>query len=195
MSTAFWGKLEKITGSLDVIVAFFVMAILAMIIIPLPSGLLDLMLVINIALSITILLLTLFTKNVLEFSTFPTILLITTMFRLALNISSTRLILTEGEAGAVIETFANFVAGSNFVVGAVIFIIIVIIQMMVVTNGSSRVSEVSARFTLDAMPGKQMAIDADLNSGLINEEQAKKRRSDLERETQFLVRWMERVNS
>ena len=185
MSTAFWGKLEKITGSLDVIVAFFVMAILAMIIIPLPSGLLDLMLVINIALSITILLLTLFTKNVLEFSTFPTILLITTMFRLALNISSTRLILTEGEAGAVIETFANFVAGSNFVVGAVIFIIIVIIQMMVVTNGSSRVSEVSARFTLDAMPGKQMAIDADLNSGLINEEQAKKRRSDLERETQF----------
>ena len=185
MSTAFWGKLEKLTGSLDVIVAFFVMAILAMIIIPLPSGLLDLMLVINIALSITILLLTLFTKNVLEFSTFPTILLITTMFRLALNISSTRLILTEGEAGAVIETFANFVAGSNFVVGAVIFIIIVIIQMMVVTNGSSRVSEVSARFTLDAMPGKQMAIDADLNSGLINEEQAKKRRSDLERETQF----------
>lgn len=185
MSTVFWGKLEKITGSLDVIVAFFVMAILAMIIIPLPSGLLDLMLVINIALSITILLLTLFTKNVLEFSTFPTILLITTMFRLALNISSTRLILTEGEAGAVIETFANFVAGSNFVVGAVIFIIIVIIQMMVVTNGSSRVSEVSARFTLDAMPGKQMAIDADLNSGLINEEQAKKRRSDLERETQF----------
>ncbi len=185
MSTAFLGKLEKITGSLDVIVAFFVMAILAMIIIPLPSGLLDLMLVINIALSITILLLTLFTKNVLEFSTFPTILLITTMFRLALNISSTRLILTEGEAGAVIETFANFVAGSNFVVGAVIFIIIVIIQMMVVTNGSSRVSEVSARFTLDAMPGKQMAIDADLNSGLINEEQAKKRRSDLERETQF----------
>ncbi|WP_034537443.1 flagellar biosynthesis protein FlhA [Carnobacterium inhibens] len=185
MSTAFWRKLEKLTGSLDVIVAFFVMAILAMIIIPLPSGLLDLMLVINIALSITILLLTLFTKNVLEFSTFPTILLITTMFRLALNISSTRLILTEGEAGAVIDTFANFVAGSNFVVGAVIFIIIVIIQMMVVTNGSSRVSEVSARFTLDAMPGKQMAIDADLNSGLINEEQAKKRRSDLERETQF----------
>lgn len=185
MSTAFWGKLEKLTGSLDVIVAFFVMAILAMIIIPLPSGLLDFMLVINIALSITILLLTLFTKNVLEFSTFPTILLITTMFRLALNISSTRLILTEGEAGAVIDTFANFVAGSNFVVGAVIFIIIVIIQMMVVTNGSSRVSEVSARFTLDAMPGKQMAIDADLNSGLINEEQAKKRRSDLERETQF----------
>ncbi|MER2226489.1 MAG: flagellar biosynthesis protein FlhA [Carnobacterium sp.] len=185
MSTAFWGKIEKLTSSMDVIVAFFVMMILGMIIIPLPAGLLDFMLIINIALSITILLLTLFTKNVLEFSTFPTLLLITTMFRLALNISSTRLILTEGEAGAVIETFANVVTGSNFIVGAVIFIIIVIIQMMVVTNGASRVSEVSARFTLDAMPGKQMAIDADLNSGLINEDTAKKRRSDLERETQF----------
>lgn len=185
MSTAFWGKIEKLTSSMDVIVAFFVMMILGMIIIPLPAVLLDFMLIINIALSITILLLTLFTKNVLEFSTFPTLLLITTMFRLALNISSTRLILTEGEAGAVIETFANVVTGSNFIVGAVIFIIIVIIQMMVVTNGASRVSEVSARFTLDAMPGKQMAIDADLNSGLINEDTAKKRRSDLERETQF----------
>ncbi|AEB30636.1 flagellar biosynthesis protein FlhA [Carnobacterium sp. 17-4] len=185
MSTAFWGKIEKLTSSMDVIVAFFVMMILGMIIIPLPAGLLDFMLIINLALSITILLLTLFTKNVLEFSTFPTLLLITTMFRLALNISSTRLILTEGEAGAVIETFANVVTGSNFIVGAVIFIIIVIIQMMVVTNGASRVSEVSARFTLDAMPGKQMAIDADLNSGLINEDTAKKRRSDLERETQF----------
>ena len=185
MSTAFWGKIEKLTSSLDVIVAFFVMMILGMIIIPLPAGLLDFMLIINIALSITILLLTLFTKKVLEFSTFPTLLLITTMFRLALNISSTRLILTEGDAGAVIETFANVVTGSNFIVGAVIFIIIVIIQMMVVTNGASRVSEVSARFTLDAMPGKQMAIDADLNSGLINEDTAKQRRSDLERETQF----------
>lgn len=185
MSTAFWGKIEKLTSSLDVIVAFFVMMILGMIIIPLPAGLLDFMLIINIALSITILLLTLFTKKVLEFSTFPTLLLITTMFRLALNISSTRLILTEGDAGDVIETFANVVTGSNFIVGAVIFIIIVIIQMMVVTNGASRVSEVSARFTLDAMPGKQMAIDADLNSGLINEDTAKQRRSDLERETQF----------
>lgn len=185
MLTAFMGKFEKLTKSLDVLIAFFVVAILAMIIIPLPSPLLDFMLVVNIALSITILLLTLFSKSVLEFSTFPTLLLITTMFRLALNISSTRLILTIGEAGSVIDTFANFVAGNNIVVGAVIFIIIVIIQMMVVTNGASRVSEVSARFTLDAMPGKQMSIDADLNSGLISEDQAKKRRSDLERETQF----------
>lgn len=185
MLTAFMGKFEKLTQSLDVLIAFFVVAILGMIIIPLPSFLLDFMLVVNIALSITILLLTLFSKSVLEFSTFPTLLLITTMFRLALNISSTRLILTVGEAGAVINTFADFVAGNNVVVGAVIFIIIVIIQLMVVTNGASRVSEVSARFTLDAMPGKQMSIDADLNSGLIDEGTAKKRRSDLERETQF----------
>ncbi|MGB3160678.1 MAG: flagellar biosynthesis protein FlhA [Carnobacterium sp.] len=185
MLTAFTGRLEKLTKSLDVVIAFFVVAILGMIIIPLPSFLLDFMLVVNIALSITILLLTLFSKSVLEFSTFPTLLLITTMFRLALNISSTRLILTVGEAGSVIDTFANFVAGNNVVVGAVIFIIIVIIQLMVVTNGASRVSEVSARFTLDAMPGKQMSIDADLNSGLIDEDTAKKRRSDLERETQF----------
>ena len=185
MLTGFMGKFEKLTRSLDVLIAFFVVAILGMIIIPLPSFLLDFMLVVNIALSITILLLTLFSKSVLEFSTFPTLLLITTMFRLALNISSTRLILTVGEAGSVIDTFANFVAGNNVVVGAVIFIIIVIIQLMVVTNGASRVSEVSARFTLDAMPGKQMSIDADLNSGLIDEDTAKKRRSDLERETQF----------
>ncbi|WP_414838994.1 flagellar biosynthesis protein FlhA [Carnobacterium sp. TMP28] len=185
MLTAFMGKFEKLAQSLDVLIAFFVVAILGMIIIPLPSFLLDFMLVVNIALSVTILLLTLFSKSVLEFSTFPTLLLITTMFRLALNISSTRLILTVGEAGSVIDTFANFVAGNNVVVGAVIFIIIVIIQLMVVTNGASRVSEVSARFTLDAMPGKQMSIDADLNSGLIDEDTAKRRRSDLERETQF----------
>ncbi len=148
-------------------------------------GVLDFLLVINITLGITILLLTLFTRNVLEFSTFPTLLLVTTMFRLGLNISSTRLILSEGDAGRVINAFANFVTGNNYVVGAVIFVIIVIVQMVVVTNGASRVSEVSARFTLDAMPGKQMAIDADLNSGLIDEETAKKRRLDLQREADF----------
>ena len=170
---------------MDIGVSIFVILILAMIIIPLPSVLLDFMLIFNLALSITILLLTMFTKNVLEFSSFPTILLITTMYRLGLNISSTRLILTEGEAGKVIDTFANLVAGNNMIVGTVIFIIIFLIQMIVVTSGSSRVSEVSARFTLDAMPGKQMSIDSDLNSGLITEEDARKRRSNLERETQF----------
>lgn len=178
-------KNRNASAFMDVGIATFVVLILAMIIIPLPAPLLDLLLIVNLALSMTILLLTLFTKNVLEFSTFPTLLLLTTMFRLGLNISSTRLVLTEGDAGKVIDTFANLVAGNNIIVGAVIFIIIFIIQMIVVTNGASRVSEVSARFTLDAMPGKQMSIDSDLNSGLINEQQAKQRRNDLERETQF----------
>lgn len=170
---------------LNNLVAFAVVAILAIIILPMPTFLLDFLLVINISLGITILVLSLFTQTVLDFSSFPTILLVTTMFRLALNISSTRLILSQGDAGQVIDTFSNFVAGDNYIVGAVLFIIIVVVQLLVVTNGSSRVAEVSARFTLDAMPGKQMAIDADLNSGLINEEQAKKRRSDLEKEASF----------
>lgn len=185
MLAALNNKLKGVSQHLDIAIALLVVMILGMIIVPLPSVMLDFMLVINISLSLTILLLTLFTKRVLEFSTFPTVLLITTMFRLALNISSTRLILTKGEAGQVIDTFANFVAGSNFVVGAVIFIIIILVQMIVVTSGAGRVSEVSARFTLDAMPGKQMAIDADMNSGLLTQEQAKQRRSDLEREAQF----------
>lgn len=170
---------------LNIGVAFLVVAIIAMIIIPMPTFLLDFLLVINISLGITILVLTLFTKSVLDFSSFPTMLLITTMIRLGLNISSTRLILSQADAGQVIDTFANFVAGNNYIVGAVLFVIIVIVQILVVTNGASRVSEVSARFTLDAMPGKQMAIDADLNSGLITEDQAKLRRSNLEKEANF----------
>ncbi|MGN9165568.1 flagellar biosynthesis protein FlhA [Tissierellaceae bacterium HCP3S3_D8] len=169
----------------EIAMAFAVIAIIGIILIPMHSGILDFLLVVNITIGITILLLTLFTRNVLEFSTFPTLLLVTTMFRLGLNISSTRLILSQGDAGHVIDAFANFVTGSNYIVGAVIFVIIVLVQMVVVTNGASRVSEVSARFTLDAMPGKQMAIDADLNSGLIDEETAKKRRLDLQREADF----------
>lgn len=176
---------KKNATIMDLSVSIFVVLIMAMIVIPLPAPVLDFLLIINLALSFTILLLTLFTKSVLEFSSFPTVLLITTMYRLGLNISSTRLILTKGAAGEVIDTFANLVAGNNMIVGAVIFLIIFIIQIIVVTSGSSRVSEVSARFTLDAMPGKQMSIDSDLASGLITEEQAKSRRSDLERETQF----------
>ena len=178
-------KSSSLANSLNIGVAFLVMAIIGMIIIPLPPLLLDFLLVLNISLSIIILVLTLFTHSVLEFLSFPTLLLVTTMFRLALNISSTRLILSEGDAGQVIETFGNFVAGNNYIVGAVLFVIIVIVQLMVVTNGSGRVAEVSARFTLDAMPGKQMAIDADLNSGLITEDVAKLRRSDLEKEANF----------
>ena len=178
-------KSSSLANTLNIGVAFLVMAIIGMIIIPLPPLLLDFLLVLNISLSIIILVLTLFTHSVLEFLSFPTLLLVTTMFRLALNISSTRLILSEGDAGQVIETFGNFVAGNNYIVGAVLFVIIVIVQLMVVTNGSGRVAEVSARFTLDAMPGKQMAIDADLNSGLITEDVAKQRRSDLEKEANF----------
>lgn len=177
-------KSKRINYS-DVIISFLVVAVIGLIIIPLPSAILDFLIIINITIGINVLLITLFTKNVLEFATFPTLLLITTMFRLGLNISSTRLVLTKGSAGHVIDAFANVVAGNNYIVGAVIFVIITIVQMVVVTNGASRVSEVSARFTLDAMPGKQMAIDADLNAGLIDEETAKNRRKDLQREASF----------
>ena len=157
----------KLKNRFDVLVAFGVMGIILMIIIPLPSFLLDILLVVNIALSVLILLMTLFSTNVLQLSIFPTLLLVTTLFRLGLNLSSTRLILGEGYAGNIIESFGNFVVGGNYVLGVIIFLIIIIIQFVVITNGSGRVSEVSARFTLDAMPGKQMSIDADLNSGMI----------------------------
>ncbi|KRM92193.1 flagellar biosynthesis protein FlhA [Liquorilactobacillus cacaonum] len=169
----------------DVIVSFLVVSIIGLIIIPLPAVALDILIVINLAVAINILLITLFTRSVLEFTTFPTLLLITTMFKLGLNMSSTRLILTEGNGGSVIAAFANVVAGSNYIVGIILFIIIMVVQLVVVTNGAGRVSEVSARFTLDAMPGKQMAIDSDLNSGLVNEEQARSRRKDLQREADF----------
>ncbi|MGG7096688.1 flagellar biosynthesis protein FlhA [Clostridium sardiniense] len=169
----------------EIAVGFGVIGIILMIIIPLPPFILDMLLVVNISLSVLILLMTLFSTNVLQLSIFPTILLITTLFRLGLNISSTRLILGEGYAGNVIESFGSFVVRGNYVVGIIIFLIIIIIQFVVITNGSSRVSEVSARFTLDAMPGKQMSIDADLNAGMINEVTAKKRRRELQQEADF----------
>ena len=175
----------KVLNRTDVIVAFLVVAIIGLIIVPLPAFLLDLLIVVNLTIAINILLITLFTKNVLEFSTFPTVLLITTIFRLSLNLSSTRLILSRGNGGHVIDAFANVVTGSNYIVGIILFIIIMIVQLAVVTKGAGRVSEVSARFTLDAMPGKQMAIDSDLNAGLITEEQARIRRKDLQREADF----------
>lgn len=185
MAETFDGIIKFTNKNIEIIIAFVIVAIIGIIIVPMSSFVLDLLLVLNITMGIIILLLTLFTRTVLEFSTFPTLLLVTTMFRLALNISSTRLILSDGDAGKVIDAFANFVTGNNYIVGSVIFIIIVIVQMVVVTSGASRVSEVSARFTLDAMPGKQMAIDADLNSGLISETDAKKKRKDLQREADF----------
>ena len=158
-----------------------------MIIIPLPVVLLDLLLAANITISIVVLLISMYTKNSLEFSVFPSLLLITTLFRLALNISSTRLILLLGEQfdGQVIKAFGNFVVGGNYVVGIIIFLIITVIQFIVITKGAGRVAEVAARFTLDAMPGKQMSIDADLNAGIINDEDARRRRRDLQREADF----------
>ena len=169
----------------EIVISFLVVGIVGFIIIPLPTSLLDIFIVTNLTIAINILLITLFTKSVLEFSTFPTVLLITTMFKLGLNMSSTRSILTTGNGGHVIGAFADVVAGENYIVGIILFVIIMIVQLVVVTNGSGRVSEVSARFTLDAMPGKQMAIDSDLNSGAITEEQARQRRKDLQREADF----------
>ncbi len=167
-------------------ISLFIIAVVLMIIIPLPPFILDLMFIINIAISIIILLTTMYIKEALEFSVFPSLLLITTLFRLSLNVSSTRLILTNGgHAGAVIATFGNFVLQGSAVVGFIIFLIIVLVQFIVITKGAERVAEVTARFTLDAMPGKQMAIDADLSSGIITEQEAKKRRSNIQREADF----------
>ncbi|MDD2189640.1 MAG: flagellar biosynthesis protein FlhA [Eubacteriales bacterium] len=167
-------------------VVVFVIMIVALIIIPLPPFFLDFMFIISISLSMIILLTTMFIKGPLEFSIFPSLLLITTLLRLSLNISSTRLILSNGgEAGQVIATFGSFVLGGNAVVGFIVFIIIVIVQFIVITKGAERIAEVSARFTLDAMPGKQMAIDADLSSGLINEQEARERRKTIQRESEF----------
>ncbi|WP_446899833.1 flagellar biosynthesis protein FlhA [Clostridium sp. LBM24168] len=165
--------------------AMVVILVVFMIIIPLPAELLDIFIAFNITLSIIIILLTMFTTEILQFSVFPTLLLITTLFRVALNISSVRLILRDAYAGEVINAFGGFVVGGNYVVGIIIFLIIIIVQFIVITNGASRVAEVSARFTLDAMPGKQMSIDADLNSGLIDEKGARDRRSKLQREADF----------
>lgn len=167
-------------------VVIFMIMIIAFIIIPLPPFFLDFMFIMSMAISLIILLTTMFIGGPLEFSIFPSLLLITTLMRLALNISSTRLILSEGgEAGQMIATFGNFVLGGNAVVGFIVFIIILLVQFIVITKGAERIAEVSARFTLDAMPGKQMAIDADLSSGTINEHEAKERRKDIQREAEF----------
>jgi flagellar biosynthesis protein FlhA len=170
----------------DAIIAGVVLAVVMLIIVPLSTAVLDILLIINIAASIFVLLTALYIKEPLEISILPTILLILTLFRLALNVSSTKLILGNGGyAGDVIATFGSFVIGKNLVVGLIVFVIIVAIQFIVITKGSERVAEVAARFTLDAMPGKQMAIDADLNTGAIDEATAKKRRTDIQREADF----------
>ena len=167
-------------------ISAFVLMLIMFLIVPLPAGFLDFMFILNIALSLIILLLSMYIKETLELSIFPSMMLITTLLRLSLNISSTRLILINGgQAGKVIATFGDFVLQGNAVVGFIIFLIIVLVNFLVITKGAERVAEVSARFTLDAMPGKQMAIDADLNSGLINEQEAKMRRSKIQREADF----------
>ncbi len=174
---------------LENVFAVFVITIILALVVPLNTlfggVLLDFLLLVNIGLSLVILLITMYIKEALEFSIFPTILLITTVFRLALNVSTTRGILSTGYAGEVIETFGNFVMGGDAIVGFIIFIIIVLVNFLVITKGSERVSEVAARFTLDAMPGKQMAIDADLNTGAITDEEAKIRRANVQREADF----------
>ena len=169
----------------DIAITIGIIFIILMIIIPIPLFLVDILLSLNISLALLILLISMYNKEALDFSVFPSLLLITTLFRLSLNITTTRYILSEGNAGQVIEAFGNFVMGGNPVVGFIVFIIIVIVQFMVITKGSERVAEVAARFTLDAMPGKQMAIDADLNSGLIDEREAKHRRLKIQGEADF----------
>lgn len=178
-------SLSRIAMSGEMAVVILIVLILAMFFIPLPSIFLDLFFTMNISLAFLILLLTMNVRKSLEFSVFPSLLLVTTLFRLALNVSSTRLILLDGFAGQVVQAFGQFVAGNNPVVGFVIFIILTLINFLVITKGAERVAEVAARFTLDAMPGKQMSIDADLNAGLINEQEARARRREVEREADF----------
>lgn len=181
-SVSFGGLVQRYS---DVMVAVGIITIVIMMIIPLPTMLLDLLLCMNITLALVIVMVSIYNVEALDFSVFPSLLLVTTLFRLALNVSSTRLILLEGYAGEVITAFGNFVVGGNAVVGFIVFIILIIIQFIVITKGSERVAEVSARFTLDAMPGKQMAIDADLNQGAITDQEAKKRREKIQHEADF----------
>lgn len=186
----FLKRFEKYAKNVDLLMAIAILSVLAVMIIPLPSFLLDLALVLSLASSILILIVSLYAKKALDFSVFPSLLLLTTLFRLSLNVATTRLILSEGHngssaAGAVVHAFGSFVVGDNYIIGFIVFMILIVINFVVITKGSGRVAEVAARFTLDAMPGKQMSIDADLNAGLINEEQARRRRKEIEGEADF----------
>jgi flagellar biosynthesis protein FlhA len=177
--------LQRVLRHTDLLAAVAVVLVVTMLVVPLPSELLSLLITLNIAGALTIVCATMYLGKALDFAAFPSLLLLTTMFRLAINVSVTRLILTSGDAGSVVKSFGEFVVSGNVVVGLVIFLILVVIQFVVVTNGAGRVAEVGARFTLDAMPGKQMAIDADLNAGLISDQQARERRKDIAREADF----------
>jgi flagellar biosynthesis protein FlhA len=185
VSSAPKSGLRRIFSNSDVILAVSVVGIVSMMVIPIPPALLDVLLAFNIGLAVTIALVSLYIKKPLDFSVFPSLLLILTLFRLALNVSSTRLILLTANAGEIINAFGNFVVGGNYVVGMVVFLILMAIQFIVITNGAGRVAEVAARFTLDAMPGKQMSIDADLNAGLLTEDDARARRKEIGQEADF----------
>ncbi len=178
-------SIRKLLSHSDLLAAVGVVMIITMLVIPLPTMILDFLITINISVGLAVVVATMYIRNALEFSAFPTLLLLTTMFRLAINVSVTRLVLTTGDAGSVVKSFGQFVVSGNVVIGLVIFMILIVIQFVVVTNGAGRVAEVAARFTLDAMPGKQMAIDADLNAGLITDEDARSRRADIAREADF----------
>lgn len=181
------GVLERKPSSIfsDLVLAGIAVTVIVILILPLPTHIIDIFLTINLSMSIIILMVSLLIVDPLEFASFPSLLLLTTLFRLAMNVATSRSILLHAEAGKVIETFANFVVGGNYVVGVVIFLILMIIQFIVITEGAKRIAEVAARFTLDAMPGKQMSIDADFNAGLIDAEEARRRRKDLERASNF----------
>ncbi len=177
--------IAKLLKHTDLVAALAVVVVVTMLIVPLPSMLLDLFITINISAALAVVVATMYLNKPLEFAAFPSLLLLTTMFRLAINVSVTRLILTKGDAGSVVRDFGQFVVSGDVVIGLVIFLILVVIQFVVVTNGAGRVAEVAARFTLDAMPGKQMAIDADLNAGLITDQEARHRRQEIAREADF----------
>ncbi|MDZ4132449.1 MAG: flagellar biosynthesis protein FlhA, partial [Dethiobacteria bacterium] len=174
-----------IRGNTDMMAALGFIFMVTIIIIPISTWMLDILLTLNIALGLVILLVTLFSSDTRELNIFPSILLTATLFRLALNISSTRLILSQADAGDVVQAFGQFVVAGNYVVGLVVFIIITLVQFVVITNGAGRIAEVAARFTLDALPGKQMSIDADFNAGLIDEETARTKRKEMQKEADF----------
>jgi flagellar biosynthesis protein FlhA len=179
------GLMKKLLRHSDLAAAFAVVVVVLMMIVPLPSALIDIAITLNIAAALSIVIASMYVPRALDFASFPSLLLLTTLLRLAINVSVTRLVLLHGDAGSVIHAFGSFVVGGNLVVGLVIFFILVVIQFVVITNGAGRVAEVAARFTLDAMPGKQMAIDADLNAGQITDEEARERREEIRREADF----------
>src|SRR5690554_3155642 len=185
MSTLALPQPQGMMRNAELAVIIGVVFVVVLLVLPLPEALLDLMLALSIATSLVVLLVALYTTDPLEFSVFPTLLLLLTLFRLALNVASTRLILSKGSAGTVIEAFGQFVVGGNYAVGVVIFLILITINFVVITKGAGRIAEVAARFTLDAMPGRQMSIDADLSAGLIDDAEAKRRREEIAHEADF----------